>query len=161
VEVIAAIAKKLEEPVYLFTLAVLIITGLAAYASNSTLVLAVLGLGFAVVLLTTVRDYVRGRGRMSVVLRFPEGAEASERQLEVCECTIGDPRDPRRVRKAQVRPIPAGDGWICPLPDGARSSDVIDFAMTDAGGRHWIARSFVLELQWPAVAVHEKKRPPA
>lgn len=156
-EVVGAIVKKLEDPGYLFIIAVLVIVGLFSFTTNPYVAVFVIVVGFAMVLLSTWRDLRRTQGRMSVVLEFPEAAAGSERQLSLCECTIGDPREPQKFRTAQVRPIPAGDGWICPLPAGARPSDVIDFAITDDGGQSWVARGFVLELQWPTIEVREKK----
>lgn len=114
-----------------------------------------LGFGFALTVLITLRDYrsdARQGVRMFIALKFPSGVEATQLRLMGCDYTVTDPRKPEAKKNGQVKPIRAGDGWICPVPDVAPGA-IVDFVIKDALGRKWIIESQTPELLWPPVDV--------
>src|SRR6185503_4014904 len=151
--VVGQIITRLEDPAYLFVIALVILIGGATIAGNPTLGVMILMGGFALIVLLVLRDRASARAAMSVALRFPPDVEGHARTLTSCECVIEDPRHAGKVRRARVRPLRAGQGWICPLPLEARPSDVVELTITASDGALWRVQGFVLELNWPTVDV--------
>ena len=114
-------------------------------------------------MLLTVLDYRVKRLvplRMSVALGFPAPLDATSIRLSFCEYIIQDPRNPKRIKKGTVLPIPAGSGWICPVPTSAKPTDRVDFSLVEQSGKRWTVKPFVPDNLWPHVEVRSTDSTP-
>ncbi len=156
---ISQVVSRIKDPRYLFLIALIILVGgLSFFGANPNVAWGVFAGGFVTVLLFTILDFMsssRAALRMSVALSFPQNIDATSLNLTLCEYLIQDPRNPSRKVKGEVRPYPAGVGWLCPVPDKAKPRDLIEMWVIDDTGKRWPARAFVPENLWPKVDVRE------
>jgi len=144
---------RIKEQRYLFLLALVLIVGtFSAYNQQSMLGIAVLVLGFILVIVE-MRGKKPSHG-FSVALIFPAAQNVSTIDLVKGECIVRDPRHPDKPKPGSVLPHQGGGGWMCPLPTHLMEpGDAVDLTFTDKSGQKWAAKRFVPDNSWPTIEV--------
>jgi hypothetical protein len=154
---ISQVVSQIRDQRFLFFIAVIILVGgISFFGANPNIAWGVFVGGFVLIVIFTILDFItnsRAALRMSVALAFPQNVDATSLNLTLCEYRIQDPRNPTREVEGQVRPYPAGVGWLCPVPDRANPQDLIEMWLIDDTGKRWPAKAFVPENLWPKVDI--------